>query len=38
MEKMAPALTDSIFAGQLKVEVSQPTQLKPMMDICDRKD
>lgn len=37
-EKMAPALTDAIFDGQLKAEVSRLTQLMPMVDICNLKD
>lgn len=32
-EKIAPALTDSVFAGQLKAEIVQLTLLKPMLDI-----
>lgn len=37
-QKMVPALTDTIFARQLKSMIDQPTQLKPMIDIFDVKD
>lgn len=37
-EKIVPALTNAIFAGQLKVRVNQPTLLKLMLDICDLKN
>ena len=38
VEKMVPALADSVFAGQLKSEVGQPTLLKKMLNACDFKD
>ena len=31
-EKVAPALMDAVFAGQLSTEVGQPTLLKPMLE------
>lgn len=37
-KRMVSALRDAIFAGQLKSMIGQPTQLKPMIDICDLKD
>ena len=37
-EKMAPALTDPIFTGQLNSEVGQPTLLKQMLNACDYKE
>ena len=37
-EKIAPALTNSVFTGQLKFEVGQPNLLKSMMNACNFKD
>jgi len=37
-EKMVPTLADSVFAGQLKSEVSRPTLLKQMLNVCDYKE
>ena len=37
-EKMAPALADVVFAGQLKSEVGQPTLLKQMLNACNFKE
>ena len=37
-QNMVPALLDAIFAEQLKSTISQPPQLKPMIDICNLKD
>ena len=37
-EKMAPALADSVFTGQLKYEVGQSTLLKQMLNACDFKE
>lgn len=37
-EKIAPALADYVFAGQLKSEVGQLTLLKPMLNACDLKE
>jgi len=37
-EKIAPTLADSIFAGQLKSEVDQPTLLKMMLNACNLKE
>ena len=37
-EKMAPALGDSVFTGQLKSKVGQPTLLKQMLNTGDYKE
>lgn len=37
-EKIAPALADSVFTGQLKSEVGQPTLVKPMLNACDLRE
>ena len=37
-EKMAPALANSVFSGQLKSEVGQPPLLKSMLNACKFKD
>ena len=36
-KKIALALADYVFAGQLKSEVGQPTLLKPMLNACDHR-
>lgn len=38
VEKMVPALADSVFTAQLKSEVGQPTLLKQMLNVCDFKE
>ena len=37
-KKIAPALADFVFAGQLKLEVDQPTLLKPTLNACDHRE
>ena len=37
-EKMSLALADSVFVGQLKSKVGQPTLLKQMLNACDYKE
>lgn len=37
-QKMVPTLIDATFVGQLKYEIGQPPQLKPMTHICDLRD
>ena len=37
-KKMAPALADSVFAGQIKSEVGQPTLFKQMLNACNFKE